>query len=194
MLVIMSNLTDALRGELAGLHAETQRLEGAITQAQTDLRIAREKAEHINGLLALYGAANDSRPHGNIQRRLSVPPEGRQESGPESPPAPVPLGAAAVRQTKAGRLRDQVTAQLLLHGHMHRKDILHALTSAGLMGHEKDPLASLAAFLSDNREIFEPDGRGNFMLRQKSNSDSPPATGRGESGGVAPPAPSLTTQ
>jgi hypothetical protein len=36
-----------------------------------------------------------------------------------------------------------------------------------LMGHEKDPMASLAAYFSRWRDTFDPDGAGNWELRQE---------------------------
>jgi hypothetical protein len=186
----MTNVTDVLRIESAALQAEAQRLESVITQAQTDLRIVREKGEHINGLLSLYGATPGDRQPTETQHHGSVLMEGRSEFRADPVVIPAPASASSRRQTKATQLRDFITALLLLHGSMHRAEILKQLVGAGLMGHEKSPLPALAAFLSDNREVFEPDGRGNFMLRKKPNGDSPQASSHaGESGGVAPPVP-----
>jgi hypothetical protein len=33
------------------------------------------------------------------------------------------------------------------------------------MGHEKDPMGSLAAYLSGWNDVFDPDGRGNWSLK-----------------------------
>jgi hypothetical protein len=174
----MSNVTQVLQGELVGLQAETQRLESVIAQAQADLRVAKEKAEHINGLLTLYSPVEDLQP---IRSTLN----GNHPSARQSP--------LPDRQTKAARMRNHIHSLLLISGSMHRAAILDELKKEGLMGNEKSPMASLAAFLSDNRVYFEPDGRGNFMLRRESTGDSPPDGSLGETGGVAPPADSLTS-
>jgi hypothetical protein len=170
----MSNVTQVLHGELVGLQVEAQRLESIIAQAQADLRVAKEKAEHINGLLTLYSPTSDLQP---VRSSLNGSnPSARQPALPK-------------RQTKAVRMRDHIRSLLLINGSLHRSVILDDLMAQGLMGDEKSPMASLAAFLSDNRELFEPDGRGNFMLRNKPTADSLPDESLAESGGVAPPVP-----
>jgi hypothetical protein len=56
--------------------------------------------------------------------------------------------------------------QLLSEGPMHRKKILAILQSKGLMGHEKNPMASLAAYLSDFSDNFVNDGSGTWSIRE----------------------------
>ena len=64
-------------------------------------------------------------------------------------------------------MKAEITALLQQRGTIHRKEILSHLTAAGLMGHEKDPMASLAAYLSDWRDSFDPDGGGNWSLKHE---------------------------
>jgi hypothetical protein len=184
----MSNVTEVLRGELSALMGEVEKLEVSITRSQADLKTARDKAEHIEGLLALYGNAS-GRPihHRPITARPAL---GNPQEEPRAlSDQPAKETVARGRESKAVAVRKHILDLLTVRGRMHRQDILDSLTAAGLMGHEKTPLASLAAYLSTNRDSFEADGRGNFTLRKKINNDLPPAPGRGETGGVAPPVP-----
>jgi hypothetical protein len=58
--------------------------------------------------------------------------------------------------------------QLLLSGPTHRKKILEVLESKGLMGHEKDPMASLAAYLTAFSDNFVNNGSGTWSIRESS--------------------------
>jgi hypothetical protein len=69
-------------------------------------------------------------------------------------------------RTKADKVKAEITALLQQRGTAHRKEILNRLTAVGLMGHEKDPMASLAAYFSGWRDIFDADGSGNWSLKQ----------------------------
>ena len=62
---------------------------------------------------------------------------------------------------------------------VHRSELLAHLTTEGLMGNEKNPMGALAAYLSDWRDEFSPDGRGNWSLK---------ASPQGEAEGVGPSA------
>lgn len=57
---------------------------------------------------------------------------------------------------------------LSANGQVHRSKILEGLQSRGIMGGEKNPMAHLAAFLSDHKDRFESDGKGNFQRREHS--------------------------
>ena len=70
-------------------------------------------------------------------------------------------------ETKGDKIKAEITALLQQRGTVHRKEILNHLIAFGLMGHEKDPMASLAAYFSGWRDIFEPDGAGNWSLKQE---------------------------
>ena len=82
-----------------------------------------------------------------------------------------------------------IQSLLSLRGTVHRKEILTHLQNAGLMGHERDPMAHLAAFLSGERDKFVSDGRGNFTLVTPSVATDPKPTNVGptEVGGDAGP-------
>jgi len=67
---------------------------------------------------------------------------------------------------------------------MHRKVILEHLVKKEIMGTEQHPLAYLAAFLSDSREKYAPDGRGNFSLIRPAHHEPPPAPNGAGSAGV----------
>jgi hypothetical protein len=49
---------------------------------------------------------------------------------------------------------------------MHRKKILEILQSKGLMGLEKDPMASLAAYLSAFSDNLDNNGSGIWSIRK----------------------------
>jgi hypothetical protein len=106
-------------------------------------------------------------------RNGAKPPAGEveAESAPPSPPAPSPSSAPRYRRrrvhlSKAASVRSAVKGFLLEKGTTHRSVILKHLIEQKLMGHEKNPMASLAAYLSDWKNVFEPDGRGNFTLKK----------------------------
>ena len=72
--------------------------------------------------------------------------------------------ATAALQTKGDRIKAEITGLLQKNGTVHRKEILSHLKFVGLMGNEKDPMGSLAAYFSNWRDAFEPDGAGNWRL------------------------------
>lgn len=77
-----------------------------------------------------------------------------------------PSSATLKLRTKGDKVKAEITALLRQRGAVHRKTILSHLTAAGLMGYEKDPMASLAAYFSGWRDTFEADGRGNWSLKE----------------------------
>jgi hypothetical protein len=66
--------------------------------------------------------------------------------------------------TKAERIQNEIVRLLKQAPNTHRKEILSHLTQCGLMGHEKDPMQSLAIFLSTHKQFFAGDGTGRFSL------------------------------
>ena len=154
-----------VRAWLAGTTSEIAELEGSIADLQRKLEGARGRAEHLHGLLALCG---------DIEAHLQ-----QSQPGPASPAEPDQATHASMGnedqetaperpwRSKKEALRTEVTELLRREGRLHRAKILEHLVREKIMGHEKDPLAALAAYLSDNRDLFEPDGRGNFSLRPK---------------------------
>jgi hypothetical protein len=70
-------------------------------------------------------------------------------------------------ESKATRIHAAITDLLTNEGSTHRKEILNKLIKLGLMGNEKDPMASLAAYLSGWKDAFTFDGKGNWSLAGK---------------------------
>jgi len=114
-----------------------------------------EKIKRLRELLAMYEPSPVARP---IMRR--------------SPPTPTPFAAkpTAGESTKTKAMEVAITALLANKVQVHRAAILQHLAIAGIMGHEKKPMASLAAFLSDRKHLYGSDGKGNFRMQ----SDKPP--------------------
>jgi hypothetical protein len=67
---------------------------------------------------------------------------------------------------KAAAIKAAAKEYVHNRGGAHRSDILAHVVGLGLMGHEKNPMGSLAAYLSDWRDEFESDGRGNFVIKR----------------------------
>lgn len=124
-----------------------------------------EKAEKLRTVLALYlgeptaedKTETDSAFSPETESEKRVPPMSEQTSD----------LAAAPEQfvSKKERVKRKVSELLGERGLLHRNDILSVLIAENIMGSEKSPLASLAAYLSEFKELFLPDGRGNFRLR-----------------------------
>jgi hypothetical protein len=102
------------------------------------------KIKQIKELLDLYKVSESA----NGRRQ---PAESRTGKRPES---------------KATKIRAAITSLLTNKDSTHRKDILNHLTKLGLMGNEKDPMASLAAYLSAWKDLFAFDGKGNWSLKE----------------------------
>jgi hypothetical protein len=88
----------------------------------------------------------------------------------------MPSSGTMVTRPRIGSVVDEL---LTLHGTMHRKKLLEHLIDKGIMGSELRPLAYLAAYLSDNREKYAPDGHGNFSLIRPAHNEPPPASPNG---------------
>jgi hypothetical protein len=183
-------LISSLRLELESSIATANALEMDVKVRQERLRAATDKVERIKAVLAVFeseAAADHAQMHGSPETDAEPPS-----------PSPIPpqqnVSTDWRASTKRARIGGQVDELLTLHGTMHRKAILDHLVVNGIMGTEQKPLAYLAAFLSDNRDKYEPDGNGNFRLRRNGHHEPPPASngaGHAEAGGVAPPAVSL---
>lgn len=85
-----------------------------------------------------------------------------------NPPFVQPPAADAKPTTKRERVRAALSEFLKQRGLAHRNTILDYLVDAGVMGHEKDPLQSLASYLSESKDLFAFDGKGNWYLRSMS--------------------------
>ena len=114
---------------VTSLHQELAALEADI---RSDPRY--RKIERIRALLSEYGADESGTP-------VAAPPTnfGHKRS--------------ATSDTKKDRVRDVIGEVLTVKGNAHRSELLRALTDRGIMGQEKDPMASLAAYLSDFKEF-----------------------------------------
>jgi hypothetical protein len=79
---------------------------------------------------------------------------------------PLSAGSFAPLRTKGDKVKAEITAFLRQRGTVHRKEILNHLTAVGLLGHEKNPMVNLASYLSEWKDIFAFDGRGNYSLKE----------------------------
>jgi hypothetical protein len=151
----MSDIRQALRSELESTAANVQVLEAQISSTQERLRVEIDKVDRIKGLLLIYEAEAEA-------AKPTVPPPPLTTT-PTTPPSV--RGTVPRRISKKTRMEHEVAALLALRGSVHRNHILEHLSKSGIMGTEKNPLAHLAAFLSDHKAQFVSDGRGVFSLR-----------------------------
>jgi len=188
--MIDPNLIRSLRMEMEASIAKANAMEADVKFRQERLRVATEKVERLKGAVAVLEAE-------------AAAEQAEQDTAtgadPITPPPPPPPPTTDWRtSTKRARIETEVDGLLSLHGTMHRKVLLDHLINKGIMGTERNPLPYLAAFLSEKREKYEPDGRGNFTLRRPGASESPPApngagyaapqsSAQADAGGVAPP-------
>jgi hypothetical protein len=167
-----------LRVSLANSTAHLASLEAAVAGAQERLRREVAKAEKIRELIALFEA--DQPPATAEQPELAnngfAMIEAKSElKGEGSLVADAHVMKAESGETKQARMEREIAALLKMRGTVHRTDLLAHLVNAGIMGHESDPLAHLAAFLSKKRERFASNGMGVFSLRQSVPNEPPPA-------------------
>jgi hypothetical protein len=177
----------ALRSALRSSAAHIVGLEGAVTAAQERLRRELTKVEKLRELITLYEA--DEAP--DVTRQLDLPKSGWAVvglSGTSDGTGGPRLPADAYKDgriSKKAQMTRSIEGLLGLRGSVHRAEILAHLQKAGIMGHESDPMAHLAAFLSGERDKFASDGRGNFTLRPPPvANDLPPAPSDAGSAGV----------
>jgi hypothetical protein len=140
----MSEITEVLQREL-------QRLEAELAQDVRYRRIVR-----IRELLLDY--------QGEAQR--AEQDRSRQHSPSPSPP---PSGGHFGEASKADLIKAYIKEYLEAKGRpVHRNELLEQLMAKNLMGHEKRPMASLAAYLSDFRSELgiEPDGKGHWRFKR----------------------------
>ena len=138
----MSQLVTALQQELAQLEAELN----------ADPRY--RKATRIRELLADYLGQEQPQALARQPQAVSA----------QTSPIRILTGIPVPRSKKA--LVKNEIEQLLSEGPTHRKKILEVLESKGLMGHEKNPMASLAAYLSAFSDNFINDGFGTWSIRE----------------------------
>jgi hypothetical protein len=143
--VMDTKIIQSLRRELAELDAELH----------ADPRY--QKIHHIKELLTLYGA---SRPLPTTNPRPSAPSGANGHAN------------RSALSSKNAKMEQRVEEILAQHGVLHRKVILDDLVAQGLMGTEKNMMAHLASFLSDRRDRYASDGRGNFRLRREGDTQN----------------------
>ena len=138
----MTQLVTALQQELAQLEAELK----ADPRYRKATRIRELLADYIDQAqpqaLAAQFQANSSQSSTTLSLR---------ETGP--------------RLSKKALIKNEIE-QLLSEGPTHRKKILEILQSRGLMGHEKNPMANLAAYLSAFPDNFVNDKSGIWSIRE----------------------------
>jgi hypothetical protein len=154
------------------LIASTDRLsvyEAAVASAQERLRKELATGQKLRELIALYepDEALETATQLNFPENVVTLPGAIRDAAPqkEAVPRQPKTPATPGRETKKDRMTRVISALLSQRGSVHRNDLLAYLQGADLMGHETKPMAHLAAFLSNNRDIFMSDGRGNFSLR-----------------------------
>ena len=165
----MSELVPTLRHELASVEADVAKLESEAAKVQARLRVALDKADKLKAVITLYVEERSDRS----QPQLFAPIATQSIE-----PAEATEPASKRNGTKATLLKAEITHLLDVRGTEHRQKVLEHLVSKGLMGHEKNPMANLAAFLSDNKDLFATDGRGNFSLRRVGRQEPAPAPER----------------
>ena len=171
----MSDVARTLRHELIVAESDVERLRAEIEKLQVRLSHSFEKADTIKKLLAFYASDPDNTTQVELFANVPAPNVSLND---------VP-DRSHVRESdgvgsKAARVKAETSTLLRERGSVHRAKILEHLIGLGIMGHEKNPIASLAAYLSDNRTVFVTDGKGTFALRQTGHQEPPPApTGAG---------------
>jgi hypothetical protein len=123
------------------LERELRRLEAELAQDPRYRRVGR-----IRELLSDYRTDESPTLAPTIRARTAIP--GAQE----------PSKATLIRTSVRQHLQEKAAP-------VHRGEILEHLTARGFMEGQKNPMASLAAYLSEWRDEFEPDGRGNWALK-----------------------------
>jgi hypothetical protein len=189
------DLSIPLRAALNASTANIPKLEGAVAVAQERLRRELTKVEKLRELIALYEA--DVPAATATQMPLTGMAEFDVTANAVAKAMVVEVEALLSGQgqvtaranvlPKKVRMIQTIQSLLSLRGSVHRKEILSHLQNAGLMGHERNPMAHLAAFLSGERDKFASDGRGNFTLVTSSVAAEPKPTNVGstEVGGDA---------
>jgi hypothetical protein len=164
----MSNLVPVLKAELAQLE----------TELRQDPRW--RKIERIRALLQDYEQPTPAPRAGAdmfdnaLQSNLpAAHPETWADALARTPASVSPdhfiprafMNSTVRHLPKVERVRTEIRDLLKRKQIAHRKEILHRLIEAGVMGYEKDPMASLAAYLSGFKDDFVFDGNGNYSLK-----------------------------
>ena len=139
-------------------------LERELSQLETELRRNPTfvKIERIRQLIDVY--------RGTAPAPAPVPPRAAQSAHKPVTSAPKPV-------SKRMQISEAITEALKANGPMHRKDLLRMMINRGLMGTEKNPMQSMAIYLSDAKNRFRSLGNGRWDLQtveeaQSTNSNS----------------------
>ncbi|MCX7318902.1 MAG: hypothetical protein NT113_05180 [Hyphomicrobiales bacterium] len=151
----MSTLVPALKTELAQLESELRQ----------DPRW--RKIERIRALLQDY---EDAQPSSGIVDMFADVAPATPVKHPHFSTFNNGVRDSFVKHTqrhlpKVEKVKIEIRTLLKEKGVAHRKDILERLKERGVMGYEKDPMASLAAYLSGFKDDFVFDGNGNYSLK-----------------------------
>jgi hypothetical protein len=95
--------------------------------------------------------------------------------------SPPPAAVAHIARTrsispdsKKTRIHDAIVSFLAAQPGAHRRDLLADLLHKGLLSDVKDPMASLAAYLSDFRNELQNLGQGHWSLKELAPADEAP--------------------
>ena len=124
--------------------------------------------EVLSGELATLEAELENDPrYRKIARIRSLLAEYRMASPTESTNvSPNRATRTASPNSKKNRVHDAIMNFLAGHHGAHRRELLADLVHRGIMGDEKDPMASLAAYLSDFRSELKNLGQGHWSLKE----------------------------
>jgi hypothetical protein len=122
------------------------RREMAVLETDLENDPRYRKIARIRSLLAEYTAT--ATPHGAVN---ALTPRPTRTAQPNS---------------KRNRVHDGIMNFLAANPGAHRRDILATLIHDGLLGDVKDPMASLAAYLSDFRSELQNLGQGHWSLKE----------------------------
>jgi hypothetical protein len=174
----MSDFIIALMSEQESVAIDVQRLSQEVAAAQQRLKVATDKADRLLALLSAYEAEEKLASAVNVHT-VNLPPVRLQTAA--------AVAARFVHPTQLSKkqaMEREVESMLAGRPGLHRSVILGGLLGKGIMGSEKDPMAHLAAFLSDHRHKFVSDGKGNFDLRRNGHTEPQPAQTDSAAGSV----------
>ena len=176
----MADLLSSLKDELLAVEADATCLRSEIAKFVERLSAADNKLAALQALIALYDAP-PSLPVPTLFPEQVAHSESPDEEQAEKTETRLDSGASKVKN-----VINAVRLHLFCHGKTHRSELLRMLIENKIMGSEKNPLGNLAAYLSDHKELFEPDGKGNFSLRQISPKPQPAAETAGSAEAANP--------
>jgi hypothetical protein len=126
-------------------------LEAEITQLENELR----GDSRYRKLLRLRAALAEYEPAANTAQVRPRPLVGIST-----------MAGSRAFHKKGDKIKAAAIAFLQQCDRAHRTEILEHLECSGLLGQEKDPMASLAAYFSGWRDTFESDGAGYWSLKK----------------------------